>query len=119
MSEHTFEILEIGSKEISPRMSISGILLELHRKTSKYLKIEELKDGYSYKIYAWHAYVGIWKENSKGFVIARYKCGEKPYLFTEYHWDVEDDGTVKPIKLIEKYPFKRKENTRQYNLQKD
>jgi hypothetical protein len=52
MSEHTFEILEIGSKEISPRMSISGILLELHRKTSKYLKIEELKDGYSYKIYA-------------------------------------------------------------------
>lgn len=85
------------------------------RKNTDYLKMEHLKDGYCYKIYARNAYVGVWKEKQKAFMISRYKVGGNPYLFDEYHWDTNDEenfpfGTVKPLELIEQFPFELKEN---------
>lgn len=70
-----------------------------------YIKIDDLKNNYSYKIIGRNAYVGIWVENEKSFMISRY-TGLKPYLFHEYHWDIGTPfGTVKPIELIELCPF--------------
>jgi hypothetical protein len=85
-------------------------ILEM-QESKDYLKISDLKDGHSYKIYARNAYVGIWISTEKSFLISRYKVGPNPYLFHEYHWDTgEPFGTAKPIKLIEKCPFVIKED---------
>jgi len=71
-----------------------------------YLKMDSLKDGYSYKIYARNAYAGIYIEKRKGFLISRYKGTPNPYLCCEYHWDSDDIfGTVKPLEEIEECPF--------------
>ena len=71
-----------------------------------YIKISELKDGYSYKIFARNAFVGIWIEKENGFLISRYKTTPKPYFFYEYHWDYDDViGTVKPLAEIEKCSY--------------
>ena len=78
---------------------------------TNYIEIGNLKNQYSYKIVTRNAYVGIWLENKKAFLISRYKVGPYPYLFFEYHWDIgEPYGTVKPLKLIEKCPFTIKED---------
>jgi len=77
-----------------------------------YVKMEDLKDKYCYKIYARNAYVGIWVERKKSFMISRYKVGPNSYLFEEYHWDTGPPlGTVKPLMLIEKCPFQIKDTT--------
>ena len=59
--------------------------LKKMKESTSYIKIPELKDGHSYKIYARQAFAGIWIKNKNGFLIARYKYGEEPYLFIEYH----------------------------------
>lgn len=85
------------------------------RGNTDYLKMDQLKHEYCYKIFARNAYVGVWKEPEKSFIISRYKVGGEPYLFDEYHWDTNNDenfpyGTVKPLELIEAFPFELKEN---------
>jgi hypothetical protein len=80
-----------------------------------YLRMEDLKDNHSYKIYARNAYVGIWVESKKAFVISRYKVGPNPRLNYEYHWDTSEQfGTAKPLELIEKYPFEIKDDYDDY-----
>ena len=70
----------------------------------EYLKIDQLKAGYLYKIIARNANYGIWLPQKKSFIISRVKFGEN-YLFEEYHWDCEAFATVKPLEEIEKSPF--------------
>jgi len=77
---------------------------------SDYIKIKDLKDKYSYKIFARNAYVGIWIKEDAGFLISRYKVGKNPYTFIETHCDVDvgfefGSGTAKPVEIIEKCPF--------------
>lgn len=75
--------------------------------SADYLRIKALKDRHCYKIYARNAYVGVWVKSQKSFIISRYKVGSTPCLFSEYHWDIgEPLGTVKPIELIELFPFR-------------
>jgi hypothetical protein len=70
-----------------------------------YLKMNELKHGYLYKIKARNAEYGIWDKNEFGFVISRFKF-DLNYVFEEYHWDASEDfGTAKPLEEIEKSPF--------------
>ena len=77
-----------------------------------YLKIDGLKDKYSYKIYARNAYVGVWLKSKKSFMISRYKVGSNPDLFHECHWDIGTPfGTVKPLELIELCPFQIKKES--------
>ena len=80
-----------------------------------YIKMENLKNGYCYKILARNAYVGVWISQMKAFMISRYKMGDYPFLFYEYHWDTNDAihfpyGTAKPMAIIEKFPFKIKDD---------
>ena len=76
--------------------------------TKEYLKINELKDGYIYKIIARNAKYGAWIKDKNAFMISRWKFNRN-YLFLEYHWDYDDlVGTVKPTKEIEKFPFEIK-----------
>ncbi|MDP2903165.1 MAG: hypothetical protein Q8N96_08660 [Methylovulum sp.] len=96
--------------------AMNHVMNELIKFSKEMLEnIENLKNGYCYKIFARNAYVGVWKENQKAFMISRYKMGANPFLFDECHWDTNDEktfpfGTVKPIELIEKFPFELKEN---------
>lgn len=72
---------------------------------NSYLKINELQDGYVYKIIARNASYGVWIETQKGFIISRWKF-TRNYLSLEYHWDFDDTiGTVKPIEILERFPF--------------
>lgn len=95
-----------------------------------YLKVEELKDHYCYKIYARNACVGIWDSGRKGFWISRYKVNTKPRLDFESHWDEGSvdyeeyketgvpGGTAKPIKIIKRCPIEIKENGNYSDLEK-
>ena len=89
------------------------------QESEDYLKMEQLKEGYSYKICARNAYVGVWIEDERGFLISRYKVGPNPSLAVEYHWDTwtpdEPFGTVKPIELIEKFPFELRAEYRNHD----
>ena len=76
-----------------------------------YIKMEDLKDGYLYRIHARNGMYGIYKEDSKEFHLSRIKFGDN-FLFPEYHYDIGEVneklkryGTVKPLKEIEKAPF--------------
>ncbi len=71
----------------------------------KYLKIDQLKDDYLYKIRARNANYGIWISQRKSFIISRVKFGNN-FLFEEYHWDCEAFATVQPLEEIEKSQFK-------------
>lgn len=78
---------------------------------SDYLKVDELKDGYLYKLDARNASVGVWLAERGEFLISRYKCGEN-YLFEEVHWDLSEDfGTAKPLYELEKAPFDKENYT--------
>lgn len=74
--------------------------------STNYLRMEDLKPGMAYSIWARNAYVGVWVPEEQGFLISRYKCSPEPYLFIEYHWDTgEPYGTVKPLRPLEICPL--------------
>jgi len=114
------------NKKNPTKSTKSDILFLIYQKMDKstsYIKIDLLKDGYSYKIWARNAYIGIWIKEENCFLISRYKVGKNPSLDREYHWDYCVDpeldwgkgrekglyGTAKPLKLIEKSPFEVKD----------
>lgn len=70
----------------------------------EYLKIDQLKAGYLYKIKARNANYGIWLPQRQSFIISRVKFGDN-YLFEEYHWDCPAFATAKPLEEVEKSPF--------------
>ena len=69
-----------------------------------YIKMDELKHGYLYEIFARNASFGIWNKDLLGFVISRFKFGSY-FTFVEHHWDCESFATAKPFKEVEKAPF--------------
>ena len=78
-----------------------------------YINMEDLKDGYLYRIIGRNAQYGIWKSKTKGFIISRIKFGNN-YTFEEYHYDCEAFATAQPIKEIEKSPFNPKDLHNEY-----
>ena len=100
-------------KEVLKKLSLEkreeGLKQRLYEREQEskqpYLKPDELKDGYLYKIHARNATYGIWKKEKRSFFISRVKF-KSNYIFEEYHWDVcTSFGTVKPLEEIEKSPF--------------
>ena len=74
-------------------------------KEKTYLKVEELKSGYLYRIRARNGTVGVWNPDKGEFVLSRYKFHDN-FMFGEIHWDLSDSfGTVKPWEELEKSPF--------------
>jgi len=72
---------------------------------AEYLKAEELKDGFLYKIDARNASFGIWKSEKNSFLISRIKLCNN-FIFEEIHWDKDEHfGTVRPLMEIEESPF--------------
>lgn len=74
----------------------------------EYLKIDQLKAGYLYRIRARNASYGIWLPQRQGFIISRIKFGNN-YLFEEYHYDCLAFATAKPLEEIERSPFNAEE----------
>jgi len=81
-----------------------------------YLGINALIDLGVYQIVGRNAFVGIWLEADKSFLISRYKCGPEPWIHYEYHWDIgasinalSPSGTAKPVAFIEscRFPLKK------------
>ena len=69
-----------------------------------YLKIKEMKNGYTYVIQARNAEIGVWNESDNSFLISRFKFGSN-FIDKEYHWDIgSPHGTAKPIIELEKAP---------------
>jgi len=65
------------------------------------IPLNKCKDGWLYHIDARNASIGIFRTKRKGFVIARYKFGPKPFLFDELHCEADEHyGTAKPLKLL-------------------
>src|SRR5271157_6374397 len=70
-----------------------------------YIKVDELKDGYLYRITASRADYGIWLKDHRAFLISGVKFGPV-YLFEEIHCGLDNTcGAVKPIEEIEIAPF--------------
>ena len=79
------------------------------RKEKTYLKVEELKPFYLYRIRARNGTVGIWNPEKGEFLLSRMKFGDN-FTFGEIHWDLDAHfGTVKPWEELEKSPFTEKD----------
>jgi hypothetical protein len=68
------------------------------------IQLNDLKNGYLYKIDARNANYGIWVEDRVSFVISRTKLGNN-FLFEEEYKDGSAFGTALPLEEIEQSPF--------------
>lgn len=72
-------------------------------KMDDYIKLEDCKERFLYKIFSRNLSYGVYDGNS-GFIGIRNKFG-MDYLFTEYHWDTGPPfGTVHPKEEICEVP---------------
>lgn len=78
----------------------------------EYFRLDKLKEGFLYEIYARNGGVGVFHivrdDNGLGvsneFILSRFKFSLN-YLFSEVFWDDgEPFGTVKPIRELEEVP---------------
>ena len=75
--------------------------------------MDDLKDGYLYKIIARNASYGIWRAETQGFTISRIKFGSN-FVFEEHHYDCEAFATAQPLEEIEKSPFNTEDFVHDY-----
>lgn len=69
-----------------------------------FIKREDCKHGYTYRIHSRNLVVGVFNEKLSGFVGIREKFGDH-FLFIEFHHDNGPPfGTVRPLREIEKCP---------------
>lgn len=70
----------------------------------KYLPIAECVNGRIYRLQSRNLIVGVYREETKGFIGIRRKFGHT-YLFEEYHWDTGAPyGTAYPIEEVAVLP---------------
>jgi hypothetical protein len=65
--------------------------------TNLFIPVDKLKHRAVYALRSRNLLVGVWDENSKGFIGVREKMGDI-YLFTEYHYDL--GGTANAIEEL-------------------
>lgn len=83
-----------------------------YEELTEWIKIEDCKDGWLYKILARNAPLGIYCVEKKAFIISRFK-GNANFLYPEEHWDTgEPFGTVKPITPLELAPIFTTDNNK-------
>lgn len=80
---------------------------------TKWIPIEQCKDGWLYHIVARNATLGIYRSAKQHFEIRRQKGNEIYRFCGEYHWDWQNGeilfgrkllGTAKPLQEIEEAP---------------
>ena len=67
-----------------------------------YLKVEDLKHNYTYRIRARNGRVGVWDAGSGEFLLYRVKFNDH-YTFGEIHYD--HFGTARPYEELEECPL--------------
>ncbi len=78
-------------------------------KENTYLKVEDLKPYYTYRIKARNGRVGVWRPDKGDFILRRTKFHDT-FAFGEIHWDLDKSfGTVKPLEELEKSPFNKED----------
>jgi len=68
---------------------------------TEWIYLYQMRDGYLYHIDARIASLGIWDTVTKSFEVSRTKFNDN-FIDREDHWDLDNQGTAKPIKEIEK-----------------
>ena len=69
------------------------------------ISLQDCKHGYTYRIDSRNLSIGVFNQQTKGFVGIREKFGNE-FLFAEFHWDTgEPFCTVEPQEEIEKCPI--------------
>lgn len=68
-----------------------------------YLPVEDCKHRHLYRIDARNLPIGVWNEKTRGFTGIRLKFGAL-FLDVEYHWDMPQFATAKPLELLEALP---------------
>jgi hypothetical protein len=69
------------------------------------IPLAELKHGGVYRIRSRNLNVGVFNEQTKGFMGIREKLGDR-YLFAEYHWDIGAPfGTVHALEFLGMCPL--------------
>lgn len=70
-----------------------------------YMKVDDLKHNYLYKLRCRNARVGVWNEDTGDFTISRHKFREN-FTFPETHHDLSQwHGTAFPQEELELCPF--------------
>lgn len=59
----------ISDKDIQ----IARYMTAIHDTDFRYLRINELKDGWTYRLLARKSHIGIWRQERKGFISSRFK----------------------------------------------
>lgn len=96
---------KVKSAPVKPDVSLEAIKRAVRSSKHKdYLKINQLKAGYLYKVDARRAGFGIWLSQRESFITSRIKFGAN-FLSEECHYDCKSYGTVYPFEEIEKSPF--------------
>jgi len=100
---------KVKSAPVKPDVSLKAIKRAVRiAKHKNYLKIDQLKAGYLYKIDARRAGFGIWLPQRESFITSRIKFGAN-LLSEECHYDCESYGTAYPLEEIERSPFDAKD----------
>jgi hypothetical protein len=77
----------------------------------KIIPLSECKHGFTYHIHSRNLGIGVFNQETSGFVGIRRKFDDE-FLFQEFHWDIGPPfGTVYPKEEIEKCPV---EDLREY-----
>lgn len=72
---------------------------------TKYIGINDLKEGWLYKLDSKKTCCGIWFKQRNGFIVKKVRFGQD-YLSTDLHCDTSSEfGIAKPIEVLEKSPF--------------
>lgn len=100
---------KVKNAPVKPDISLKAIKRAVKiAKYAEYLKIDQLKAGYLYRIDARRAGFGIWLPQRESFITSRIKF-KGNILSEESHYDCESYGTVYPLEEIEKSPFNAKD----------
>jgi len=101
---------KVKSAPVKPNVKLEAIRKAVRDvKQKNYLKMDQLKAGYLYKLNARRAGYGIWLPQRQSFATSRIKARQN-FLSEESHYDHEGWGaTAAPVEEIEKSPFDAKD----------
>ena len=74
-------------------------------KPDYYIPLTQCKDKHLYRIDARNGSFGIFEKENGWFILSRIKFKDN-FLYQEYHWDFDENGTVRPLVEMERVHIK-------------